>query len=106
MGTRLKWTGTTALLAALWLGAGCMPPGARAMLEGRDHLEAGRPKQAAEAFAKATRLLPDDWRTWNHLGMAQHRTGDRVAAGKAYQHAIKLMGKDRMVGKIEGSDVP
>ena len=102
MGTRLKWTGILALLA---LGFGCTPPGARAMLEGRDHLEANRPQQAAAAFERATRLLPEDWRTWNHLGLAQHRAGKLTEAGKAYQQAIKLMGQDRMLSKREGSHV-
>ncbi len=93
------------LLASLWFGVGCTPPGARAMLEGREHLDGNRPQQAAAAFEKATRLLPEDWRTWNHLGLALHRGGKHVDAGKAYQHAIKLMGQDRMLGKREGSHV-
>ncbi len=93
------------LLAGIWVGTGCTPPGARAMLEGREHLENNRPQQAAAAFEKATRLLPEDWRTWNHLGLALHRGGKHAEAGKAYQHAIKLMGQDRMLGKREGSHV-
>jgi len=104
MGTRQKFTETMALLTLL-LGAGCTPPGARAMLEGREHLDGNRPQQAAAAFEKATRLLPEDWRTWNHLGLALHRGGKHVDAGKAYQRAIKLMGQDRMLGKREGSHV-
>ena len=89
----------------LTLGTGCKPPGARAMLDGREHLNANRPQPAAAAFEKATRLLPEDWRTWNHLGLALHRGGKQVDAGKAYQHAIKLMGQARMLGKREGSHV-
>ena len=89
----------------LTLGTGCKPPGARAMLDGREHLNANRPQQAAAAFEKATRLLPEDWRTWNHLGLALHRGGKHADAGKAYQHAIKLMGQARMLGKREGSHV-
>ncbi|MGY8650955.1 MAG: tetratricopeptide repeat protein, partial [Verrucomicrobiia bacterium] len=95
MGTRLKWTGIMLLLS---LGIGCTPPGARAMLEGREHLNGNRPQQAAAAFEKATRLLPKDWRTWNHLGLALHRGGKHVDAGKAYQYAIKLVGQERMLG--------
>ena len=89
----------------LSLGIGCTPPGARAMLEGREHLNGNRPQQAAAAFEKATRLLPKDWRTWNHLGLALHRGGKHVDAGKAYQYAIKLVGQERMLGKREGSHV-
>ena len=102
MGTRLKLTGIMVLLS---LGIGCTPPGARTMLEGREHLDGNRPQQAAAAFGKATRLLPEDWRTWNHLGLALHRGGKHVDAGKAYEHAIKLMGQERMLGKREGSHV-
>ena len=92
-------------MVLLTLGTGCKPPGARAMLDGREHLNANRPQQAASAFEKATRLLPKDWRTWNHLGLALHRGGKHADAGKAYQHAIKLMGQARMLGKREGSHV-
>ena len=47
-------------MVLLTLGTGCKPPGARAMLDGREHLNANRPQQAASAFEKATRLLPKD----------------------------------------------
>ena len=92
-------------MVLLTLGTGCKPPGARAMLDGCAHLNANRPQQAAAAFEKATRLLPKEWRAWNHLGLARHREGKHADAGKAYQHAIKLMGQERMLSKREGSHV-
>ncbi len=94
MGTRQILT-TAGLLAALWLGAGCQPPGAKAMFKGEELLEANQPKAAAAQFEEATKLLPKDWRAWNYLGLARHRAGDLAGSQEAYQKAIELVGNRR-----------
>ena len=97
----------------LTLGTGCKPPGARAMLDGREHLNANRPQQAAAAFEKATRLLPEDWRTWNHLGLALHRGGKHAAAllpageqwaddGQTAERAVDEIGRNERAAEVYG----
>ena len=94
MGTRQILT-TAGLLAVLWLGVGCQPPGAKAMFRGEDLLEAGQPKAAAAKFEEATELLPQEWRAWKYLGLARHRAGDLDGSQEAYQKAIELVGNRR-----------
>ena len=94
MGTRQILT-TACLLGGLWLGTGCKPPGAKAMFKGEELLESGQPKAAVAQFEEATKLLPDEWRAWNYLGVARHRTGDLAGSQQAYQKAIELVGDRR-----------
>lgn len=96
MGTRQKFYSTCLITAlALMGGAGCKPPGARAMFEGEKLLQAGNPKEAAFQFEQATQHLPIEWRAWNFLGLARHRAGNLEGADQAYKKAVELVGKRR-----------
>jgi tetratricopeptide (TPR) repeat protein len=77
-------------VAALLL-AGCMPPGPRALLEGKRLLERGKYAEAVERFQTATSLLATNaqaWQAWNYLGLACQYSGDAPGAEKAYQRAL------------------
>ena len=80
------------LLAMLVLGAGCKPPGARAMFEGEALLKAGKHEAAVAQFELAAQNLPLEWRAWNYLGLARHRAGDLEGADEAYKEAVRLVG--------------
>ena len=97
MSTRLK-SGLLVLLAVLtvWFGTGCKPPGARAMFEGEALLREGKPKQAVTRFEVAVENMPNEWRAWNFLGLARHRSGDLEGARRAYGQAVKLVGDRRL----------
>ena len=59
--------------AVVVLLAGCMPPGPRALLEGKRLLERGKYAEAIERFQTATSLLATNaqaWQAWNYLGLA------------------------------------
>jgi tetratricopeptide (TPR) repeat protein len=76
--------------AALLL-AGCMPPGPRALLEGKRLLERGKYAEAIERFQTATSLLATNaqaWQAWNYLGLACQYSGDAPGAEKAYQRSL------------------
>jgi tetratricopeptide (TPR) repeat protein len=75
-------------------GAGCTPPGPRALLEGRKLLEQGRLDEAIPRLQAAAELLPTNAVAWESLGVACHQQGQWDAALKAYQIALKL--DDRM----------
>ena len=96
MRTRQKFYSTCLITAlALMGGAGCKPPGARAMFEGEKLLQAGNSKEAAFQFEQATQHLPMEWRAWNFLGLARHRAGNLEGANQAYKKAVELVGKRR-----------
>lgn len=92
MAATKKLTSRGVLLFAglLTVLAGCTPPGPRALLEGRDLLEAGRWPQAVERLTVATSLLPTNAHAWNYLGLAYHRTGEATRAAEAYRRALLL----------------
>ena len=94
MGTRQKFQ-VIAVCGLLLVGLGCQPPGARAMFEGEARLKAGEAKQAVAQFEKAVKLLPDEWRAWNFLGLARHRAGDLDGAHEAFQRAMEMAGERR-----------
>ena len=94
MGTRQKFQ-IIAVCGLLLVGLGCQPPGARAMFEGEARLKAGEPKQAVAQFEQAVKLLPGEWRAWNYLGLARHRTGDLDGAHEAFQRAMEMAGDRR-----------
>ena len=94
MGTRQKFQ-VIAVCGLLLVGLGCQPPGARAMFEGEARLKAGEPKQAVAQFEQAVKLLPGEWRAWNYLGLARHRTGDLDGAHEAFQRAMEMAGDRR-----------
>ena len=94
MGTRQKFQ-VIAVCGLLLLVLGCQPPGARALFEGEARLKAGEPKLAIAQFEKAVKLLPSEWRAWNYLGLARHRTGDLDGAHEAFQRAMEMAGDRR-----------
>lgn len=77
----------TALAALL---AGCTPPAARALREGRRLLDAGQYEKAVPQLQLATRLASTNDAAWNYLGVACHRAGQFTNAVAAYQQAIRL----------------
>ena len=78
------------LAVFLALLAGCTPPGPRALLEGRDLLEAGKYPEAVERLTRATSLLTTNAQAWNYLGLACHRAGAADRAVEAYRRALVL----------------
>ena len=81
---------TVSLLAFAVLLAGCMPPGPRALLDGRRLLDAGRYAQAVDKLKVATSLLQTNAQAWNYLGLAYHRAGQPTNAVAAYRKALAL----------------
>lgn len=77
-------------LALVLLLAGCRPPGATALLDGRRYLEAGDVPRAVERLEAAVRLLNTNAHAWNHLGIAYHRGGQWTNAQFAYQRALQM----------------
>lgn len=63
---------------------GCTPPGADALMNGRELLDKGEIQEAIKAFKKATNFMPESARAWNYLGLAYHRDGQFIAARDAY----------------------
>jgi len=81
--------GRLALLLALL--AGCMPPGPRALRDGKRLMEEGKYPQAIEELKAATRLLGGtNALAWNYLGLAYHHAGELGDAERAYQRALAL----------------
>jgi tetratricopeptide (TPR) repeat protein len=79
------------LLAAVGvLLAGCMPPGPRALLEGKSLLEQRKYDQAVEQLRDATALLPTNALAWEYLGLACQYAGQAAEADKAYHRALVL----------------
>jgi len=82
--------GLTLLLLLLLFVSGCTPAGPRALLAGRQQLEAGNAPAAVEKFKLATSLMSSNAQAWNYLGLASHQAGQPAEALAAYQQAIKL----------------
>ena len=78
-----KQVGKTALalLAALGLLAGCMPPGPRALLQGKRLVEQGKYEQAVEKLRVATSLLATNAQAWNYLAIACDHGGFLLKQG-------------------------
>jgi len=93
LATKNRATGKmVSLLAFGVLLAGCMPPGPRALLDGRKLLDAGRYAQAVDKLLVATRLpqTKTNAQAWNYLGLAYHRAGQPTNAATAYRQALVL----------------
>ncbi|MCW5555781.1 MAG: tetratricopeptide repeat protein [Verrucomicrobiae bacterium] len=82
--------GSVFLLLLAGVLAGCMPPGPRALIEGRRLLDKGQSEQAVERLLVATSVLTTNASAWNYLGLAYHRTGQHSNAVVAYQKAVAL----------------
>ncbi|MCD6048892.1 MAG: hypothetical protein K0Q55_295 [Verrucomicrobia bacterium] len=92
--TTLK-TVTTSCYSALFLillvgVTACTPKGPKALLEGEQLLQNGKPAEALVLLKQATELLPQNAQAWNHLGLAYHQTGKLQEAAQAYNQALKL----------------
>jgi Flp pilus assembly protein TadD len=57
---------------------------------GKTLVEKGRAKEAVEFLTRATDLQPRDWTLYSALGVAYDETGDQIAAGRAYEHALAI----------------
>ena len=77
------------LLLAILL-SGCMPPGPRAVLEGKRLIEQGKYSKAVEKLKRAASLMGTNGQAWNYLGLACHYAGRAADAEKAYQRAIVM----------------
>lgn len=88
-GGRVRWVLSVASAVSL-LGAGCVPPGPRALLRGEKLLREGNAAAAAEDFKVATTHLPQVAQAWNHLGLAHHALGQVADAARAYRQALTL----------------
>ena len=75
-----------ALAAAL---AGCAPAGTRALLKGKQLLDAGDYSDAADEFKSATEDMATNAEAWNYLGVAEQHSGQLDEATKAYQRALE-----------------
>jgi tetratricopeptide (TPR) repeat protein len=68
----------------------CTPPGPRALLKGERLIREGKHEAAVAKLEEATRLLPQEARAWNYLGLAYHGAGRFSDAIRAYQRALAL----------------
>jgi tetratricopeptide (TPR) repeat protein len=78
------------LLTFLGLLAGCMPPGPRAVLDGKRLIDQGNYAEAVDKLRTATSLIPTNALAWSYLGLAQQHLGQRDEAIKDYSHALSL----------------
>jgi tetratricopeptide (TPR) repeat protein len=77
-------------LLGLFLLPGCMPPGPRAVLEGKRLIEQGKYSKAVEILKRATSLMATNAQAWNYLGLACHNAGQADQAERCYQRALAL----------------
>lgn len=78
------------LLAIAVLLSACAPPGPRALLEGKDLLDAGKTAEAITALRTATTLMQTNATAWNYLGVAYHRAEEWTNAAFAYSQALRF----------------
>lgn len=74
-------------------GAGCGPPGPRALVQGERLVRQGKYHDAVEKLQRATQLLPKNALAWNHLGLAYHGNNQSLLAIRAYRQALALDNK-------------
>ena len=70
--------------------AGCAPAGTRALLKGKQLLDAGDYSGAAGEFRSATEDMTTNAEAWDYLGVAEQHAGQLDEAAKAYQRALEL----------------
>ena len=80
------WTGV--LLCGALVLWGCTPPGPRALLQGDKWLQKGQHARAIEELQTAVRIIPEEPRAWNHLGLALQAGGQVRPAMDAYRQAL------------------
>lgn len=59
-------------------------------------------KRKEAVYTAATKLYPNDYRTWNNLGAVEYQLGNYDAASKALAQAAKLAPRDKQVELNEG----
>jgi Flp pilus assembly protein TadD len=79
-----------ALLAVGIFLTACAPPGPRALVVGKQLLDAGKDAEAIQELQTATTLMPTNAAAWNYLGVAYHRVGQWTNAVEAYSRALRL----------------
>jgi tetratricopeptide (TPR) repeat protein len=84
------WAIVFAAIGLAFLSAGCKPPGARALLKGKQLLAEGKTADAVEQLKTATVLLSTNAHAWNYLGLANHAAGQPAEAALDYQKALTL----------------
>lgn len=67
-----------------------MPPGPKALLQGKRYLDAGKYPEAIEKLTDAVELLKENPQAWNHLGLAYQYAGQANKSAQAYQQALRL----------------
>ena len=70
--------------------AGCLPPGPRALWEGKDLIDRGRYPEAVEQLKAAVSLQNTNALAWEYLGLAYQYAGQTTNAVQAYQKALAL----------------
>ena len=70
--------------------SGCMPPGPRAVLNGKRLIEQGKYSKAVEKLKRAASLMGTNGQAWNYLGLACHYAGQADQAERCYQRALAL----------------
>lgn len=61
---------------------------------GHRHLSCWQYEEAASDFTLASRLIPDNWDVWYHLGLSFYLLRDYVRAEAAYKNCYALSEKD------------
>ena len=64
------------------------------MLDGKELLEAGKYKLAAEKLTLATQLMATNAPAWNYLGLARHQAGDATGAVRSEVYRKVFVKKD------------
>lgn len=77
------------VVAALALG-GCSPSGPKALMQGRELIDAGNYPAAIEKLSQAVVALPKNALAWNYLGLAYHLDHKPDEAEKRYRTALDL----------------
>jgi len=82
-----------ALVVAGWL-VSCGHSSTDGLAEGERLLREGKTGKAIQVLKMASTASPEDWRTFNLLGMAHHRAGNHIEAIRAYKKVEALVKRD------------
>ncbi|MDP6034500.1 MAG: tetratricopeptide repeat protein, partial [Verrucomicrobiota bacterium] len=83
-----------AALVVAGLFVSCGQSGSGELAEGERLLREGNTAKAIQVLKKASTTSPEDWRTFNLLGMAHHRAGNHADAMRAYRQVLALAEQD------------
>ncbi len=76
---------------------GCAPSGPRALVEGKNLLDAGDQAGAISKLSMAVEAMPANAQAWNYLGLAYHLAGRPEDAEKRYRFALE---RDRNLATV------